>query len=245
MLISVVTIVKQEVAQLRSLIRAIDSQTRPVDELVIVALGRVGVQAEAELASSPVTILHDSPAAYRPGSLASARDDGAEVAVGQLLVFLDADLVPCNQLVARYEEAALRHPEALLAGPVQGGDGEHHRGVHPEVISPGVVELTGPAGGAGIAEELGPADFTGGPAAANIAARREVWRQVSLGGSSQAPSHGTPRRVRPTGVPVRPVPGAVAHRQRGRRGYGASPVTVGAGAMASAGQAVPHPWARR
>lgn len=122
MLISVITVVKHEVAQLRQLIRGVDAQSRAVDELVIVALGRVGVQAEAELASTPVTILHDPPAGYRPGAVATARAEGASIAVGELLVFLDADLVPCRDLVARYEAAtttaACGSAPAMLVGPV-------------------------------------------------------------------------------------------------------------------------------
>ncbi|MCU0274302.1 MAG: glycosyltransferase family 2 protein, partial [Acidimicrobiales bacterium] len=122
MLISVVTVVKHEVAQLRQLIRGVDAQSRAVDELVIVALGRVGVQAEAELASTPVTILHDPPAGYRPGAVATARAEGASIAVGELLVFLDADLVPCRDLVARYVAAATpsfdEPPSALFVGPI-------------------------------------------------------------------------------------------------------------------------------
>lgn len=123
MLISVITVVKHEVAQLRQLIRGVDAQSRAVDELVIVALGRVGVQAEAELASTPVTILHDPPAGYRPGAVATARAEGATIAVGELLVFLDADLVPCHDLVARYEavasgRAAGSRAPGLLVGPV-------------------------------------------------------------------------------------------------------------------------------
>jgi hypothetical protein len=121
-LISVITVVKHEVAQLRQLIRGVDAQSRPVDELVIVALGRVGVQAEAELASTPVTILHDPPAGYRPGAAAAAWAEGASIAVGELLVFLDADLVPCRGLVASYEAAgspvAGTRAPALLVGHI-------------------------------------------------------------------------------------------------------------------------------
>lgn len=126
MLVSVITVVEHEVAHLRQLIRGVDAQSRPVDELVIVAMGRVGVQAEAELASSPVTILHDPPACYRPGAVATARAEGAAVAVGELLVFLDADLVPGRDLVARYEAAAATATN-LLVGPIVDRAGEKPR----------------------------------------------------------------------------------------------------------------------
>jgi hypothetical protein len=71
-LISVITVVTHEVAQLRQLIRGVDAQSRAIDEL---------------------------------------------------LVLLDADLVPCRDLVARYEAAAGRclarsRTPGLLVGPI-------------------------------------------------------------------------------------------------------------------------------
>lgn len=159
MLISVITVVKHEVAQLRQLIRGVDAQSRPVDELVIVALGRVGVQAEAELASTPVTILHDPPAGYRPGAVATARAEGASIAVGELLVFLDADLVPCRDLVARYE-AAVR-PVADSPGPALF--------VGPIIDSPGAPPSPDPPS---------MPDGSASPPDGNAAALRSVWEQV-------------------------------------------------------------------
>ena len=51
--------------------------------------------------------------------LAAARNAGAAAADGaDLLVFLDADCVPGPTLVRRYREAAVRHPDAVLCGPV-------------------------------------------------------------------------------------------------------------------------------
>lgn len=58
-----------------------------------------------------------------PGSdglrLAAGRNAGAAAASNaDLLVFLDADCVPGPDLVRRYRDAAVRHPGAVLCGPV-------------------------------------------------------------------------------------------------------------------------------
>lgn len=53
--------------------------------------------------------------------LAAARNAAADRAVelgGDLLVFLDADCVPGPELLQRYQAAAVRHPDAVLCGPV-------------------------------------------------------------------------------------------------------------------------------
>lgn len=53
--------------------------------------------------------------------LAAARNAGADCAAAsgaELIVFLDADCVPGPDLVDRYVDAAVRHPDAVLCGPV-------------------------------------------------------------------------------------------------------------------------------
>lgn len=53
--------------------------------------------------------------------LAAARNAGADRAVqagSHLLIFLDADCIPSPVLVERYADAAGRHPDAVLCGPV-------------------------------------------------------------------------------------------------------------------------------
>lgn len=53
--------------------------------------------------------------------LAAARNAGAAAAAAEgaeLLVFLDADCVPGALLLQRYRDAASRHPDAVLCGPV-------------------------------------------------------------------------------------------------------------------------------
>jgi glycosyltransferase involved in cell wall biosynthesis len=187
-LVSVITIVKHEVAHLRNLIRGVDRQTRPVDELVIVALGRVGVQAEAELASTPVTILHDPPTGYRPGASPKARDEGATIAVGDLLVFLDADIVPNPYLVERYVQAAVGSV-ALLAGPV-------------------VDAAAGGPDGVG-------AQGTVTVGSSNMAALGPVWQR--LGAMREIDDPTDPDLAAQRGVRVEKVEEAVAYRQRNRR----------------------------
>jgi len=53
--------------------------------------------------------------------LAAARNTGARAATAagvDLIVFLDADCVPGRELLARYREAAVETPDAVLCGPV-------------------------------------------------------------------------------------------------------------------------------
>ena len=66
------------------------------------------------------TVVHVPPG---PGGLrlAEGRNRGAAAARSlgaRLLVFLDADCLPGDDLVRRYEEAAEQHPGAVLCGPV-------------------------------------------------------------------------------------------------------------------------------
>ena len=78
----------------------------------------VGADSPPSLDADVVLHLPPTPLGLR---LAAARNAGADAAVAagaDLLILLDADCVPGPELVARYRDAAHRHPEAVLCGPV-------------------------------------------------------------------------------------------------------------------------------
>jgi len=46
----------------------------------------------------------------------AARNRGAELATGDLLIFLDADMIPASELIQHYRAAFAAHPDAILIG---------------------------------------------------------------------------------------------------------------------------------
>jgi hypothetical protein len=65
-------------------------------------------------------VLHAGPGPFGL-RLAAGRNAGATAAIdagAELLVFLDADCIPGPEVFSRYRDAASRHPDALLCGPV-------------------------------------------------------------------------------------------------------------------------------
>jgi N-acetylglucosaminyl-diphospho-decaprenol L-rhamnosyltransferase len=94
------------------------ARLRPSVPHVVVWLDDEPAPGIPELADAHVLHVPPGPDGLR---LAAGRNAGAERALAlgaSLVVFLDADCVPGPELVARYEDAARRHPEALLCGPV-------------------------------------------------------------------------------------------------------------------------------
>lgn len=86
---------------------------------VVVAVGDTPVVEPAGELVPTVVVGMPSDAAGMP--VAAARNAGAREALrhgAELLIFLDVDCLPGEDLVGRYRDAAVEHPEALLAGPV-------------------------------------------------------------------------------------------------------------------------------
>ncbi|ROR65090.1 glycosyltransferase family 2 protein [Agrococcus jenensis] len=86
-------------------------------------LERVVVWLDAEPPGDevPATVVLHVPPAAAGMRLAAARNAGARAAIDRgcdRLVFLDADCVPGDALLDRYDRALRAHPGALLAGPV-------------------------------------------------------------------------------------------------------------------------------
>nr|WP_245531613.1 galactosyltransferase-related protein [Corynebacterium capitovis] len=72
---------------------------------------------EALVKAVPKSHVIDAPSR----NLAAARNAGARAAIergNDHLIFLDADCAASNDLVSRYSDELVRHPDAVLAGPV-------------------------------------------------------------------------------------------------------------------------------
>ncbi len=80
----------------------------------------VWLDAELPPELSPAVVLHSPPGSLG-FQLAAARNLGAATAISAgatLLIFLDADCLPGQDLIRRYQAAAGAHPRAVLCGPV-------------------------------------------------------------------------------------------------------------------------------
>lgn len=117
---AVVTVAHGRHAHLQGQRRAL-AACRPLpDAHVVVAIDDPELAAVVGDGSPPVEVIEvDRHPQGLP--LSHARNRGARRALDaghDLLVFLDVDCLPDRHLVAAYEDAARRHPHALLCGPV-------------------------------------------------------------------------------------------------------------------------------
>lgn len=116
MRVSCCTIARGRPDHLHRVLVGLGRQTRPPDEVVVVSMGDDDVISAAT--ASPVVTATDrievAPGAPLP--LAAARNRAAEVATGDLVVFLDVDCIPAERLVA--DHLAHARP-GLLMGTVR------------------------------------------------------------------------------------------------------------------------------
>ena len=114
---SVLTLAGGRSVHLGRLLDGLDRQSVAADEVVVVDLGGderlddviAGRARRLPYGTDPMGDLH----------LAGARNHAARSAQGDLLVFLDVDMVPAGDLVARYRDVLTAHPGALACGPVR------------------------------------------------------------------------------------------------------------------------------
>lgn len=94
------------------------NQLAVVDAEVLRVVVWVGGDAPPALSAHVVVSMPPAPDRVR---LAAARNAGAAAALASgagLVVFLDADCIPGPDLLRRYSEAAVAHPDTVLCGPV-------------------------------------------------------------------------------------------------------------------------------
>jgi GT2 family glycosyltransferase len=122
-------IAKGRHAHLRRVLEGLSAQTRPLDEVVLVAIDDPGVVQIGEdtsvvtrVESCPMTAAGELP-------LARARNVGAAASTADLLVFLDVDCIPDRQLVADYER---ERRVGLLMGGVRYLPPGHEPGSPPD-----------------------------------------------------------------------------------------------------------------
>lgn len=118
---ALVTVVHGRHDHLRRQIRGLQQSSVPPDDHVVIALGDPDIGDVVRSADSAARVL-DCPCGSRL-PLAEARNRGARAALdggAELLVFLDVDCIPSEQLLHRYRTVAgeADHRDALLCGPV-------------------------------------------------------------------------------------------------------------------------------
>ena len=116
--LSVLTLAAGRLTHLDRLLDGLGRQTVAPDEIVVVDLGGDDAldQVVAGRARRVVKTPHDPSGVLH---LAGARNQAAGEANGDLLVFLDVDVIPARDLVARYRNVLHTCPGALACGPVR------------------------------------------------------------------------------------------------------------------------------
>lgn len=110
MRVSVVVPTRDRVAELLALLEALNRQTRRPDEIVIVdssslPLSQTGYAARMERTAPGATYLRSAPGVSRQRNL------GARRATGDLIFFLDDDVLPRPDFIEIMTETFLRHPD--------------------------------------------------------------------------------------------------------------------------------------
>jgi glycosyltransferase involved in cell wall biosynthesis len=124
MKLSVIIPVHNGSSTLRQCLQGLAASTRPPDEVLIV--DDASTDSSAEIASAFGTRVLSLPRG--PNGPAVARNRGVEVAQGDIVVFLDADVVAHPDTLARIERRFKEHPEvAALFGSYD--DAPPHRSV--------------------------------------------------------------------------------------------------------------------
>lgn len=117
---AVLTVVHGRTGHLHNQLRGLARSSVACDSHVIVAVDDPTVRDNAARWSPGASVVECGAEEGRL-PMARARNLAAERAIAdeaELLIFLDVDCIPAPRLVARYRDAAHRHPGALLCGPV-------------------------------------------------------------------------------------------------------------------------------
>ncbi|WP_336762532.1 glycosyltransferase [Asaia sp. VD9] len=112
--ISVLTLAKGRAAHLANMMLGLSRQTVLPDEMIIAVMQDNLYEALPEM-PFPVRQIRIKTDRLR---LAEARNKAAQVACGELLVFLDIDCIPAPECLREYRDALHTH-DALLMGEVQ------------------------------------------------------------------------------------------------------------------------------
>ena len=94
-------------------------QARRPDRIVVVDLGSSPPLADVLADRPDVEVVELAGSCRGPWPLARARNAAAAALGTEVLVFLDVDCLAAPDLVARYGQAAVAAPAALLCGPVR------------------------------------------------------------------------------------------------------------------------------
>lgn len=111
--VSVLTLVKGRVNQLKNLVRFLEQQTQRPDELVVACMD--DLERGTLTDQFPVKVIQVSSSGL---PLARARNEAAAAAGGKFLIFLDVDCIPSSTLVESYSKAFEAKPDAAFMGEV-------------------------------------------------------------------------------------------------------------------------------
>ncbi|MEL6354721.1 MAG: glycosyltransferase [Cyanobacteria bacterium J06627_28] len=119
--LSVLTLTRNRTSYLKNLLEGLARSRRQPDECIIVHMNEpANPTTDLSVSSLPFSCQHftyTDPEVLLP--LPQARNLAAAKSSGDILLFLDVDCIPSQEMLSAYEQACLAVPDAILMGQVQ------------------------------------------------------------------------------------------------------------------------------
>ena len=113
--LSVLTLTKNRTHHLQNLLEGLAQSSRLPDECIVVHMN----EPAQTLGDWPFDCQHSTyKDAKEPLPLPGARNAAANKATGDRLIFLDVDCIPAKDMLAEYDKACDRRPDAIVMGNV-------------------------------------------------------------------------------------------------------------------------------
>jgi GT2 family glycosyltransferase len=117
--VSIIIPTYNRLPRLKRVLAALERQTIPLDQFEVIVVSDGSTDGTTEYLANIETPLRLVPLMQSNRGVAAARNHGVERASGELLLFLDDDVVPVPELVAEHLRALAEHAgEVVVLGPM-------------------------------------------------------------------------------------------------------------------------------
>ncbi|MEL6384693.1 MAG: glycosyltransferase family A protein [Cyanobacteria bacterium J06626_18] len=113
---SIVILVKNRQRHLENVLCGIQRLSSPVEETIVIHMNEAARPAPKGFTGKFISRQLQNPDVVLP--LAQARNLGAKLATGNVIIFLDVDCIPARSLVTDYLAALEQLPDAIAMGEV-------------------------------------------------------------------------------------------------------------------------------